>query len=372
MRNRITVFIPIRGIAAVLIVLSHMNFIWEKVPTFYFLSNGNFNVILFFMISGFVLMFRYDDSMNEKITFNIYFAFLKKRLKKLYTLYISSQIVFFLFVIAGEFFLKKGGIQVFIKYFFQLLLSSTMLQTIIPFESTCLILNDSLWFISTLFVLYLLTPVLIRYINYVLKNNSLSKNALSIIGIILIYIAFLYGIFPVVSSYLQNLFPNENIVLSFTTPYINIFYFVIGMLLYKLYAIIHEKKLEEKITFSSATFLEIILSILLIYLNFTFKNRILNTIAITLWIVFMALQKGLVSKILCNCKFISFLGKISLHIYIVHYIFTVIFTYIFQKIFPDNYMSFFTLIILEWILIILSGYILFEIQVHFTHRKMLF
>ncbi|MCQ2497640.1 MAG: acyltransferase [Lachnospiraceae bacterium] len=368
MNSKIEVFTPIRGIAAILVVVSHMYFIWERYPAMAFLGNGNFSVIIFFMLSGFVLMYRYRDRFKCRISFGEYKSFIKHRVKKIYPLYALSQLIFFIFVIGGEVIHKGGGVSIFFKYLKQLIYSVTMLQSLVPFESVCLVLNTSLWYISVLFVFYLITPVLVRAINSILKNNTILKSLSAILVVLFIYVFADKG-FVCMSEWLQDVFPEENIVLGIATPYINIFYFVIGMLICKFYSICKEQMTEETISFSVASVVECVLGVGLLYLNFSWADRKFSIVAITLCIMLISFQKGLLTKLLCRCKPIVFLGNISFHIYVLHFVYTGIFAYIFRMIFPDTLMSFIILFISLWILIVLSAYIAFRIEKRWQARN---
>lgn len=368
MQNRIEVFTPIRGIAAILVAFSHMNFIWEKVPAFTFLGNGNFSVIIFFMLSGFVLMYRYGGSLNKKLTFNEYSQFVRKRVGKIYFLYIVTEIIFFIFVVGGEVIRKGGGIKLLMKYSVQLLYCATMLQSLAPLESVCWVLNTSLWYVSVLFVFYLLTPFLIRFINGLLRINTIFKNLIGILSVILLFFAA-YGGVNVATKWLQGLFPGERIVLDLTTPYINVFYFVLGMLLCKFYLCCKEYKIDERLTVPVASVLEIGFSILLIFLNFSFADRRVNIVAITLWLMIISFQKGALTKFLCGCKSMVFLGNISLHIYMVHFVYTVIYVYVYKMIFPDTTLWFIVLIVSLWTLIIVSAFLLYRVQLRINNKR---
>ena len=361
MNSKIEVFTPIRGIAAILIVFSHMHFLWEKYPALAFLGNGNFSVILFFVLSGFVLMYRYEEVFKNKVSFGDYTLFIKHRIKKIYPLYILSQLIFFVFVVAGEVIHKGGGVSTFLKYLRQFIYSATMLQSLIPFESVCLVMNTSLWYVSVLFFFYLITPVLIRVINCILKSNTIIRSLIAVIFMLLLFSFAAKGI-DNISLWLQNVFPNEIIVLGVTTPYINIFYFVIGMLVCKFYLICKDQKVDEKVPFSVASVLEFILGFGLLCLNFCWVDKRINILAITLCIMVMAFQKGLLTGFLCRCKPIVFLGNISFHIYVLHFVYIGIFAYIFKMIFPDTMMSFVILFISLWVLIILSAYIVYCVE----------
>lgn len=368
MQNKIEVFTPIRGIAAILIAFSHMYFIWEKIPSLKFLGNGNFSVIIFFMLSGFVLMFRYGDCMKKRLSFKEYRLFLQKRVGKIYVLYMSTQFIFFLYVVGGEVIRKGGGISLFFKYFVQLVYSATMLQSLIPFESVCLILNSPLWYISVLFVFYLLTPFLIRFINRLLKNNTVLKNLLCILAVVLLFMVINEGFGPV-TKHLENMFPGEHIVLNLTTPYINIFYFVLGMLLCKFLIVCKERKIDERFSFGPASVLEIGLGLILIFLNFSYADKRINIVAIALWLMVISFQKGALTKFLCGCKSMVFLGNISLHIYMVHFVYTVIYVYVYKMIFPDTTLWFIVLIVSLWTLIIISAFLLYRVQLRINNKR---
>lgn len=370
MKDKIEVFTPIRGIAAILVAVSHMNFIWERHAELAFMGNGNFSVVIFFMLSGFVLMYRYGDRITKRLSFDEYKKYIKRRIGKIYILYISTQIIFFIFVVGGEVIHKGEGIDVLMKYIVQFLYTATMLQSLVPFESVCWVLNTTLWYVSVLFIFYLLTPMLLRSINKVLRNNTIFRSFIAIMIVLILYGLSLTGL-GVLGGKIGQIFPNERVVLDLTTPYINIFYFILGMLICKFVLICKEKEIDRRIPTSIFGIAEIILGVGLLFLNFSFADRRVSTIGIVIWLIIIAFQKGVLCSLLCRSKILNFLGKISLHIYMVHFIYTVIYVYVYKMIIPDTEFGYIALIISLWVLIIPSAYMVYRIQNSYTLRKQL-
>lgn len=99
MKHEISSLTGLRGVAAFYVMIFHyMNsfFIthYEMDSTISNLilknivAHGYLAVDLFFMLSAFVLTLRYKDIFKEKVSFNSYWNFMKKRFRRLYPVYL--------------------------------------------------------------------------------------------------------------------------------------------------------------------------------------------------------------------------------------------------------------------------------------------
>lgn len=199
------------------------------------------------------------------------------------------------------------SLQFFLKQGVKLMLCIPMIQTLIPKISIAQAFNGAAWFLSCLFILYIVTPFILKMLYKVNKRNK------EIFIIMILTIVILECLLIILK---------DNIDITYCTPYIRIFYYFIGILA----GIIFANKKETILGRAKRQSFELLelLSILVIVLGwiFTYKAKFANvlTIIIMTYSIFVfAFQKGTISKIMSD-KINVFLGKISFEFYLIHYV----------------------------------------------------
>ena len=312
-RKHIQVFDSLRGFAIFGIFVSHFAFLagsmWD-IP-YKLLSYARFGVDFFFILSGFVLALGYSKKFNGKITFEQYITFEVKRLKKIYPIYL---VVIIIGIVRWAYLKKLSTIGEWIS---RIIASAFLLQSAVPIDGFANSFGGATWFLSCIFVLYLVAPFL-----FLINNKIIGK-----IKVIIISMVVTFGIFGVVYVVFQMLqyriFPEANLGLVYSTPYINIFAFVIGILCYDLFDYI---RLNKPVT--NTTFIEFIIAVVAIVWALLSGiitgiwpdviNYEINMLLSSAIVVVFAFERGLCSRLLCAKLFIWF-GKISFEFYLIHY-----------------------------------------------------
>ncbi|QGX91643.1 acyltransferase [Tatumella sp. TA1] len=84
MKKNIPALTGIRGIAALLVVFYHL---LHHSINFNLIKNGYLSVDLFFILSGFIMMYVHSNDFNQKIISKNYFSFMISRVKRIWPAY---------------------------------------------------------------------------------------------------------------------------------------------------------------------------------------------------------------------------------------------------------------------------------------------
>lgn len=272
-----------------------------------FFHNGGFAVDFFFILSGFCMYLGYSKKF-QSIELSRVKSYIFKRIKKIYPLYLLTMLYVFVYSLFTEAGFQWSSVV-------DLIISASMLQTLTIVKSQ--ILKGAGWFISCIFVLYILTPFILFFIN---KIQSYQKATLLWIVIYIVLALMIIGIYC-----LQNIrFVSEHFSLLFlyVSPYVRIFYYIGGMLL--AYT---SSNLFTNLTKQNGTLLEFfsiaVMSIAyFLGIKIGTENQITNLIyvpVISFAIIIFSKDKGIVSRFMAN-NINSYLGSISMEIYLLHYI----------------------------------------------------
>lgn len=99
MKNEITALTGIRGLFAIYVMFYHINPMASKNL---FLWNGYLSVDLFFILSGFILCFVYQNKFSKNVLPTDYLNFLFNRLCRIYPLYFIATTVVFIFYLTNR------------------------------------------------------------------------------------------------------------------------------------------------------------------------------------------------------------------------------------------------------------------------------
>lgn len=165
-----------RFIAMLLIVFSHFEFL-ESYPVIgqiyrNFFHNPTLGVDYFFVVSGFGMMlgsFKRNPNGTEKINgLKSLFDFAKRHVKKIYLLYVILMLVTIPYEVINNVIYYGKTVVYEIKFSVIAFISSlTLLQSLSGIERICLELNSVSWFLSCLFCIYLVCPII-----FVLLTNK--------------------------------------------------------------------------------------------------------------------------------------------------------------------------------------------------------
>ncbi len=284
-----------RFLAAIIVIFLHQgkNTTWyNSLPSIF--HQGQLMVLFFFVLSGFVLTYRYY---NENINLKKYYI---SRLNKLIPLYYFSLFLFFIF---NPISINK------IPY------ALLGIQSLIP--SKALLFNYPTWALSAEFIFILLFPYLIKFYKHIQIKNF--------VIITLIYSIIVYSIYLLLVPFYDNIFIREFLIYN---PLMHLPVFLLGMITFYFY-----KKSGLK-----NNSLVIILILFFISLLSKFSNRyfpiyiIIGGYLFSLFIYFLSTDNSFISKILSNNFFYN-LGALSYPMFLFH----IPIAYFFIKIFNFNF-----------------------------------
>lgn len=304
--GRIKVYDSLRGVAVMLVFFSHMTFMQEYYGWFRYLLNGHYEVIFFFVLSGFVMMLNYRDKFQDKLTWKKEKEFIVHRMKKIYLLYLITTLIFFLYGIIGEVFLR-GNLDVLQNYIKKLITCIFLLQSLVPSYEVALSFNSVAWFLSALFFLYLLTPILIKVVN---KCGGVIMLPVSLLGLCVMWcVTSKFTIYISGNSFLH------------TTPHICSFYYLIGLSMAHIF--LSARMVLKKTFISFLEFLSVFLCVM-VALCYQIKidqllYRIIMVLSNAFLIFIMAYEKGSLSQWIRKSKVLKWIGEISLEVYLIHY-----------------------------------------------------
>lgn len=287
----------LRFFFAFFVFLSHLSLIKTSDPFFnWFQRNiffeGYLGVSFFFILSGFILSYNYQDKfIAKKIKSKSFFI---ARIARIYPLHILTLLV----TLPLTFINNNFEIETFIP-------NLLLVQSLIPFPNFYYSYNDPSWSISNEMFFYLIFPILCTF--FVRKKIVLLF--LLIVPILLIILISL------INSDLHK-------TIFYVNPITRTADFTLGIILYQLYK---NEKLKNFIQ-NNSNYFEI--SSIIIFAIFLALHNLVDRgyrFSVYYWLpMFMIIlvfsyQKGVLSRLLSNPLFII-LGEISFGFYMFHFI----------------------------------------------------
>jgi peptidoglycan/LPS O-acetylase OafA/YrhL len=301
-------------IFALSIFLNHLTFI-NSSPQGKFIfdnyfHNGGFGVVFFFLSSGFMLALKYVDN-YKTVTYDNYKDFIIRRISKTYPLYFITMTVVFVVSL-----ISQHSIADSIKLLVKLALCIPMMQTLtIKYWG---LFNSAAWFISCLFILHLLTPLILKF-SYSIRDNNKIILSLLLLAYLTLCLAFFATRQLISAGYITEV--NWEF-LVYTTPYFRIFDFLIGICLGMYFKNKRISKNFNKTSFSIIEVLSVGIA-LFIYFWGIHQNLYIVTLAyipiMTLVIYVFAFDSGVISRLLAT-PYLVRLGNISMDFYLIHYV----------------------------------------------------
>lgn len=289
---------------AFIVFVSHLSFLEESDSTF--LKNlyhnvfyeGYIGVSFFFILSGFIISYNYQDRiLNKEVTKS---TFYKARFARIYPLHILT---FFLALP------HKYGVflENWVTGIIKMITNLTLTQSFIPSEKYYFTFNSPSWSISDEMFFYLVFPLLL-----LIPALGNKKTIVTLLSIVLLF-PTLTLIIP--EDYYHHFF--------YINPLFRLVDFMIGIILYNIYKNIVDKKLFTNRTFSLIEISSIIIFICFFsfhsYIPAVARYSYYYWIPMSLIIFIFAFQKGIISKFLSKKLFIH-LGEISFGFYLYHHV----------------------------------------------------
>lgn len=294
----------LRFFFSLMVFFSHLNLIVRNTENHLLKSidenifyEGYLGVSFFFILSGFILSYTYQDKLlNNSVSKN---SFLLNRFTRIYPLHFLTLILSFPLA-----FYSIEGFDTLIKTLIKLVFNITLTQSFIPLNTIYFSFNSPSWSISNELFFYLLTPLLFTKFS----NLNFSK----ILGFIFIFLVFIIlGIEFIPEQYHHRVF--------YINPFIRLFDFILGIFLFYIF-----KRIKQSPSFLSSTLLEIG-GVLTFLLFFYFHNDVSNVYRYSIYywtpmvivILIFSISKGFLSVILSN-RVLVYLGEISFGFYLIH------------------------------------------------------
>ena len=295
----------LRGIGILIIFIGHTGLLFNC---------GELGVSVFFVMSGFLMMYNEREQEECSLTGNIQFSF--KRISRLYKLHIITMCVAILLYIwrLGGFlskidWLKLGG---------KVVLNISLLQTWVPHSSVNQSLNGVAWYLSVAAFLYFIFP----WVKKKVEKIKLKK---------LEFLLLLFFVVETVLSYAVLLVTDIEspvyIWLRYYFPVFRLCDFYAGCVIYRL---LYEKK-ESKISINNYGCLVINFAItigMFVCKSFECKSLFMVNIqnssvpvivVACMWVATFGLFDGNLPVFIDN-RFFRYIGDRSGYLFLIHYV----------------------------------------------------
>jgi len=352
--ERIDTLTSLRFFAVTLIVLhhsvGHFGISREGLGPFAF----DHAVSYFFILSGFVMVYVYGDLQGRDTCQRFFIA----RFARLWPAHVLTGL-FFLFVIlpAHGFIFNKHNILITFSNLF-------MFHSWIPILDYFFSLNPPSWCVSTEFFFYLIFPFAIF---------KWQKTWIIKITISLIILFLMVKLTEILNLPAAGKFNSKACIegMVYINPLSRTFEFLLGMII----CLFWKKNIAiRRLGYYAGTIIEVIvlsLCVLSIYYTqslviqvwaiigsvwATWLYHTFSAPAIALLIFFMALQKGLISKIL-NLRLLVILGEMSYSVFLIHHIIIYLYHMHIECKLPAQRMEDY---VIYWIVLLISSYLFWK------------
>ncbi len=261
------------------------------------LDEGFIGVGFFFILSGFVLCYSYENKILTKTISKKDFYI--SRIARIYPMHLLTLLI----VIIKNYVIFSPESPFNIGSFF---LNLFLLQSFVPIYDVYFSFNSVSWSLSDEMFFYCLFPLIIPLLaklRYKLKTLS---------------IIIMAGIVIIVNLVLHT--PDEKFAILYICPIFRIFDFILGIYICQLWNYLRNNPIS-KINFNYAEVFSVILMFAFIYLSkyvpLSFRYSVYYWIPIFILLVTFAFQKGYISKLLSN-KLLVLLGEASFCFYLIH------------------------------------------------------
>ena len=159
-QRHIKIFDIFRGLFILTIFFSHLHFLANTnlEIIYHKISYARLGVDYFFIMSGFVLEIGYQEKFCYGVSKRSWLTFIEKRISKIYLPYIICLFIGMIWCIyTGRIILASKD------FIIRFLISVPLLQSVVPFGNYANSFNGVSWFLSCIFVFYIITPVLLYF-----------------------------------------------------------------------------------------------------------------------------------------------------------------------------------------------------------------
>lgn len=329
--KKIASFTGLRFIMIMCIVLSHFEFLFDVEPIgdFYktYLWSAGFSVHFFFMLSGFGMMLgnisKVSLSETKCPSLSDCFKYGISHIRKIYPVYIATIIFGVVARFIFDFAADKINLSWLVHEFVKFVVNALLMQSATGMFHYTHAYNGAAWFLSCLFCIYLVSPMLIFVLRKVSKNY-VTDIALIVLDMIMMHLmGILLG---KIEGSLHDIkgIPDVN-NLGYVSPFYRVFYVLIGMSVACIFCRMKENQID--LTEKKASILEIIVTVLFLhrflldrafplfsgYLGYVYEQMLP-----AIFLLIFAFDKGKISNLL-HRKTIQILGGMAMYIFLIHY-----------------------------------------------------
>lgn len=304
-RRHIKPLTSMRFIFSLMVFLSHVTIFLDKSDVLgvrkfsaAFCHEGYLGVSFFFILSGFILSYTYNNKiLLGKVSDR---DFVTNRITRIYPLHILTLLISLPLVWANIDSVKSATIQLI-----SLFANTALIQSFVPHRAVYFGFNSPSWSISNELFFYLITPLLFRFFA---KGRTLFY--LGFLTISTIFLVVCMSQVP--ENYQHSIF--------YINPIVRLLDYIVGIFLFKAFRRTHEIEL----TFGKSTLLEIAsLSLFAVFFYFHDEVPKVYRYSVYYWapmlviIYAFAVSRGLFSRLL-SAGWIVYLGEISFAFYMIH------------------------------------------------------
>lgn len=290
----------LRFFFAFIVFFSHLKFLENTSnPVFHklhlnLLMDGHLGVSFFFVLSGFILAYSYQDKLQQgKTTHKQFWA---ARFARIYPLHLATLLLALGLTAYTNTVLQKPLVV--------LVSQLTLTQSFWPAKEVFYSLNAPAWSISSEAFFYFMFPYLIVYFSSGKKKLRYALFATLLLAV------------PVLMTFVKG---EISYWLFYINPVFRVLDFALGIVLYEAY-----KQMEANITAKRANIMEMAFVLLMLLfiaghnqIGFVYRLSCYYWLPMCLVILAFSFQKGLLSRMLSKNLFIV-LGEISFAFYLVH------------------------------------------------------
>lgn len=283
---------------------------------------GAFGVSIFFVLSGFTTIYSHSNNnggMNREfnLLYNIKRAI--RRIKKLYPLHIITLVLIMPFSVLTL--LDENNIHSLCIYVVSFILNVLLMQSLVPNEAIYFSYNGVSWFLSTLFIIYIIFPFLLH------KKNH--KTSIFMILILQLMISVLVDKLQGSGITLYIWSGNLCKWATYISPFYRVGDFLLGCHIALLYMEKKSNGKDKSYNLLKYSFIECItvFSVILSQVLFdkkislfgkeSFRYSLLFLIPSGLLIFLFANRNGVISQLL-NKKIFAKYGKLTTYAYLIH------------------------------------------------------
>ncbi|MBB6331242.1 peptidoglycan/LPS O-acetylase OafA/YrhL [Chryseobacterium sediminis] len=291
MKNEIKSLTGLRGVVALWVAFFHFSFFRNEFIQD-IVGKGYVAVDIFFVLSAFLLTVSYAGKFKA-LNYKIIEVFYKKRINRIYPVYIISVIFIVLF-------LEKSSISGFF-------INATLLQC---FFNPDYLLNVVYWSLSTEWVCYLIFPFILWFV----LHYKIRSEVLIIASLVL---RFVLPYFP------NNLYLGSEIPMKVgeSSRYLDLSYGLVSLLrTVSSYFLGIGVALLPSFKMKKENFVIYVLLLLFVSMLFVEKGVLFIPLLSALMIKYLYEGKQNFIKTFLETKAVYFLGNISYSLYIIHYV----------------------------------------------------